>query len=203
MSNNYYAVVRSTDNHLEHYGIPGMKWGVRKAIKRVTDSVASIGRKGAKVSNEVLFVSGSSKTQDKASPYYQRKLPKPVRKNLKASIRAKDTIIVGDAPGIDRQTQNYLKKKRYMNVEVYGPGTKVRYSANSKWKTHPINDTHHEVGSKEWLAKKDIAMTNRATKGLAVILDEGATATRNNIKRLSSQKKASSVYTLYPRKKKR
>jgi len=179
--NKYYAIVRSM-NYLKHYGVKGMKWGVRK--KRP-------------YSGETLFVSGSSKTQDCSSPYYRRKLPKFVRSQLKMSMKKGDKIIVGDAPGIDRQTQDYLKKKRYNNVEIYGPGTKVRYSADSKWKTHPINDTKHEVGSPEWLAKKDKAMTRNATKGLAVILDEGSKATRNNVKRLMSQHKKTRVYELH------
>ena len=171
------------ESYLLHYGIPGMKWGVRK-----------------KTSGQTLFISGSSKTQDKTSPYYQRKLPKPVRQQIKQSIKARDMIIVGDAPGIDRQAQHYLKRKHYKNVEVYGPGTKVRYSANAKWKTNPINDPDHEPFSSEWLAKKDKAMTDRATKGLAVILNEGSKATRNNIARMQGQGKSSVVYELYPRK---
>ena len=181
----YYAVIRSSSDDLAHYGIKGMRWGIRRNRKRAT-------------SNEVLFVSGSSKTQDKESPYYRRRLPKFVRKNLKQAMHNNDTIIVGDAPGIDRQTQDYLRKKHYSNVEVYGPGTKVRYSANAKWKTNPINDPDHEPMSPEWLAKKDKAMTDRATRGLAVILDEGSKATRNNVKRMQEQHKKNIIYELYP-----
>jgi hypothetical protein len=143
----YYGKDPSSDFFM-HFGIRGMKWGIRRKHP----------------SGQTLFISGSSKTQDKTSPYYQRKLPKFVRKQIKEAMRSNDTIIVGDAPGIDRQTQDYLNKKRYSNVEVYGPGYKVRYSANLKWKTHPINDPDHEPMSPEWLAKKDRAMTDRATK---------------------------------------
>ncbi|MDT3387309.1 MAG: hypothetical protein LIR46_06040 [Bacteroidota bacterium] len=166
-------------SYLMHYGIPGMRWGIRKTK-----------------SKEVLFVSGSSKTQDPASGYGRKKLPREIRKVLKKSLRNGEKIIVGDAPGIDRQTQDYLKRKHYKNVIVYGPGTQVRYSASKMWKTRPINAPEFEVGSKEWLAKKDIAMTKAATKGLAVILDEGAKATRNNVDRLRNQNKSVKVYEL-------
>lgn len=143
-----------------------------------------------------LFVSGSSKTQDKNSGYYRKKLPKEVRRKLKESMRAGDRIIVGDAPGIDRQVQDYLKKKRYKNVEVYGPGKEVRYAASDKWKTNPVDAPEFKEGSKEWLAKKDVAMTDAATKGLAIVLDEGSTATKNNVVRLKNQGKDVEVFEL-------
>lgn len=165
-------------NELCHYGVKGMKWGVRKTPSKT------------------VFVSGSSKTQTKESEYYRRKLPKEIRKELDGHIAKRNKIVVGDAPGIDRQVQDYLNKKRYSNVEVYGPGKEVRYTANKKWKTNPIDAPEHEVGSKEWLAKKDIMMTKVSDLGLAVVLDEGAKATRKNVDRLVEQNKSVKVYEL-------
>lgn len=143
-----------------------------------------------------VFVSGSSKTQSKDSEYYRKKLPKDIQKALKQYMKEDVKIIVGDAPGIDRQVQDFLKKRRYKNVEVYGPGKQVRYSANKKWKTNPIDAPEFEPGSKEWLAKKDIAMEKAATEGLAVVLDEGAKATRKNVDRLIANNKDVKVYQL-------
>ena len=111
-------------------------------------------------------------------------------------MRKGDKVIVGDAPGIDRQVQDFLVKKKYLNVEIYSPGTESRYKAGKDWVNNFINDTEHEPGSKEWLAKKDKAMTKAATKGLAVVLDEGSTATKNNVARLESQGKPAKVYML-------
>lgn len=163
---------------LYHYGVKGMKWGVRRSTPKT------------------VFVSGSSKTQSKDSEYYRRKLPKEITRELDSHISKGNKIIVGDAPGIDRQVQQYLNKKRYSNVEVYGPGKEVRYTANKKWKTNPIDAPEYEVMSKEWLAKKDIAMTKVADLGLAVVLDEGAKATRKNVERLIEQHKDVKVYEL-------
>ena len=192
---------------LFHYGITGQKWGIRN-YQNGDGSLTPAGRiryrrstSDDRKDKDVLFVSGSSKTQDKNSGYYRKKLPKEIRRELKGSMHNKDKIIVGDAPGIDRQVQDYLKKKRYKDVEIYGPGKEVRYNANKKWKTHPIDDPDHEPGSKEWLAKKDKVMTDAAKKGLAVILDEGASATRKNIERLISQNKEVKVYSINRNKK--
>ena len=179
---------------LLHYGILGQKWGVR----RYQNEDRTLTEEGKKRYRKVdtVFVSGSSKTQDKDSEYYRKRLPKEIRDELDSGIKKGDKFVVGDAPGIDRQVQDYLNKKKYTNVEIYGPGKEVRYTANKKWKTNPIDDPDHEVMSREWLAKKDELMTNVATKGLAIILDVGASATRRNVQRLMDQNKKVRVFSI-------
>lgn len=167
-------------NELYHHGVKGMKWGVRH-------------------DKESLFVSGSSKTQFKDSGYYRKRLPKEIKKYIDDFMSKNgNKLIVGDAPGIDRQVQNYAKKMGYKNVEVYGPGKKLRYLADKDWKQKPIDAPEFEVGSSEWLAKKDIAMEKAATKGLAIVLENGgAGATRKNVDRLLENNKDVKVYELY------
>ena len=181
-------------SYLIHYGVKGMKWGVRR-YENYDGSLTPAGRK--RYSKDSVFISGSSKTQDKSSEYYRKQLPKDIRTEIDGYIKRGDKILVGDAPGIDRQVQNYLNKKGYSNVVVYGPGKSVRYSANKKWKTKPVDAPEFEPMSPEWLRKKDIAMTNDSTKGLAVVLENGgAKATRNNVQRLIEQSKDVKVFEL-------
>lgn len=177
---------------LYHYGVKGQKWGVRR-YQNKDGSLTDAGRSHYR---KTVFISGSSKTQFKDNPYYRKRLNKELRKEIDDIIKKNYNVVVGDAPGIDRQVQDYLNKKRYRNVEIYGPGTQVRYSANKKWKTNPINDPDHEPMSPEWLALKDIKMSQIADEGLAVILDEGAKATRNNVKRMRESGKKVKVYEL-------
>lgn len=179
-------------DELYHHGIKGQKWGIR----RFQNPDGTLTPEGRKRYGKTLFVSGSSKTQDQSSPYYRKNLPKEVKKELRDAMLLNQRILVGDAPGIDRQTQQYLKKKGYQNVEVFGPGTKVRYLADKKWKSTPVDAPQYEIGSKEWLAEKDKKMTELADFGYAIVLDEGARATRNNVQRLIEQNKNVKVYSL-------
>ena len=177
---------------LMHHGVLGMKWGIRR-YQPYPEGYSGDGKYTGK---DTVFVSGSSKTQDKKSGYYRRKLPKGVRKDIDENIKLGNKFVVGDAPGVDRQVQNYLKKKHYNNVEVYGPGKQVRYSASKKWKTNAIDVPDAVPGSKEWLAAKDKAMQDISTKGIAVILDKGARATRKNVDALLSANKDVKIYEL-------
>ena len=142
-----------------------------------------------------VFISGSSKTQFEDNPYYRKELPKEVSKYIDELTKENASIIVGDAPGIDRQVQDYLKSLNYQYVSVYGPGM-IRYNADKKWKTNPVDYTNYKKDSEELRRLKDKLMTKASTESLAVVLDEGSNATRRNIERSKEQGKEVKVYEL-------
>ena len=144
-----------------------------------------------------VFVSGSVKTGFEDSGYYRKNLSKDVQNELNTYMKKGKKINVGDAPGIDSQVQDYLKKSKYDNVTVYTGYDTPRYIANKKWEVKKIDGAGYEPGTPEFNRQKDIAMTNDSESGLAVILENGgAGATRNNIQRLLDQNKDVKVYEL-------
>lgn len=143
-----------------------------------------------------VFISGSSKTQDESSEFYRKELPEKIRRKVDEYTSKKKHILVGDAPGIDRQVQNYLRDKKYQNVRVYSPGTKARYLADKNWKNVKVNVRGAEEGSKEWLAGKDKAMRRDSSEGLAVVIPNGASATRRNVYDFIEKNKNITVFEL-------
>lgn len=137
--------------------------------------------------NRTVFISGSSKTQFSDSPFYLEKLPNDIVSKVDGYMKSGNKIIVGDAPGIDRQVQDYLAKHGYKNVVIYSPGKTNRYSADSTWKIKQIDAPNYPEGSSEWLAAKDKAMQKAAHEGLAVTIKDGASATRRNIEALRNK----------------
>ena len=124
-----------------------------------------------------VFVSGSM-TIKTLSPYAQATLD---------SYMADDAyFLVGDAPGIDRVVQEYLKAHDYKNVCVYHTGDKIRNKVNSNWPDKAIPSNGAE--RREFYTQKDIAMTQDCTEGF-VIWDGKSEGTKANIDRLKDMKK--------------
>lgn len=178
---------------LMHHGVKGQKWGVRR-YQNKDGTHTPLGRKRDRARGNV-FISGTSKLQDKSSTYFRSGLPKPIKDEIDGYIRDKKKIIVGDAPGVDTAVQQYLADRGYKKVVVYGTD-KTRTNAGG-WKEKVVDGTGYELGSKEWHALKDKAMQDDSMEGLAVILEKGgASATRKNVEALVNQNKKVKIYEL-------
>lgn len=133
-----------------------------------------------------IFVSGASKTGDPESEYYGEPLPNAARKIILDTAKFGDHILVGDAPGVDRQVQDLLKN--YKNVIVYTINDKPRYIANKNWKVKTIKSNDQ--------VDKDKAMANDADGGIAIPIVGRSQKTRDNVERLLQQNKEVKVFEI-------
>lgn len=178
---------------LYHHGVKGQKWGVRR-YQNPDGTHTELGRKRDRRRGNV-FISGTSKLQDKSSTYYREGLPDPIKKEIDSYIAQKKKIIVGDAPGLDTAVQEYLAEKGYKKVVVYG--TDYTRANKGGWKEKISDGSQYEEGSSDWHKVKDKAMQDDAMEGLAVILEKGgAGATRKNVEALVRDNKKVKIYEL-------
>lgn len=189
----YYAI-HFSDEHLAHHGVEGQKWGVRNGPPY------PLNRKLSVTSKDKIFISGTSKMQSRADGFYRKVIPKVIRNQIDDIRRANARILVGDAPGFDSMVQDYLAANGYRKVDIYVTGDEVRKNADPDgtlgWKIHHINGRGYEKGSTEWHAEKDKAMTRDSTQSLAVVIENGASATRRNIQRSMASGKNTLTFEL-------
>lgn len=180
---------------LMHHGIQGQKWGVR----RFTNEDGTLTPEGKKrYSKGRVFVSGTWKISSEDQGYYREKLPDEVTKFLDDAMTKGSNFVIGDCVGVDAMVQKYLADRRYKNVDIYVTGDEVRNNADNgdlNWVIHNIA-SDAEYGSDEYHRAKDIAMSDDSDSGLAIILDNGANSTRDNIERLANKNKDVTIYQL-------
>lgn len=157
------------ESYLAHHGVKGQKWGVKNGPPY---PIGSSPRK--------VFISGTWRISEKGSPYERSSLPKEITNKVDSYMKDNCHILIGDAPGIDTKVQNYLANKGYKNVTVYTISDKPRQYSDKDGKLGW--GIKNVKGSEQ--VDKDKAMSKDAHMGFAVTIEDGATATRNNIERM-------------------
>ncbi len=101
-----------------------------------------------------------------------------IHKSIKNAMDKEMEFLVGDAPGVDKEIQNYLNKKEYQNVSIYYVGDSPRNFANQNWDRHQIfidtdNPKHFKNGKFTRAAQmlKDEEMCNHANFGMTIWQD--------------------------------
>lgn len=164
---------------LAHHGVQGQRWGVRNGPPY---PIGSSPRK--------VFISGTSKLKNKDSFAYRKNLPKEISRKVDEYCKENAHILIGDAPGVDTVIQKYLAKKGYRNVTVYTIEAKPRFigSTNLGWGVKNVKGDEQSA--------KDKAMSKDAHIGFAVTIEDGASATRNNIDRMLRKGKDVDVFQI-------
>lgn len=172
---------------LSHHGIKGQKWGIRRTPEQLGHhNVFKRSNGGIYNSRDVVFISGKVK--------FDEPIPNKVKDELNRVISAKSKIIIGDAPGADTRVQDYLSDAGYKNVTVYTTDNTVRNNVGN-WNVRKISGNGKET-EREVRAQKDIAMSNKSTKGIVISSDDDRidSATSLNVKRLLNSGKSIQFY---------
>lgn len=131
-----------------------------------------------------VFIAGSRRVS---------RLNADVRRRLDNIIDKRLPVIVGDANGVDKAVQRYLRSKRYDLVEVFCAGDRCRNNLGG-WPVRTIQ-ANGKTKNFSFYATKDRAMAEEASYGL-MIWDGKSIGTLMNIARLVRQGKTVLVYTV-------
>ena len=118
-------------------------------------------------------------------------IPGLVSDELLVMMKAMNSFLIGDAPGIDAIFQKFMAKAEYENVEIFSSAGYVRNNFGN-WPEHQIETTLKSKSSASH-AFKDREMCKRADMGI-MVWDQESVGTLSNAMDLLDQQKTCLIY---------
>jgi len=131
-----------------------------------------------------VFIGGSRKVS-RLSAEVQQRLDRVINKCL--------PVLIGDANGVDKAVQQYLKERKYAQVEVFCMEGECRNNLGD-WPTRSISALNNKRDF-SYFTTKDKVMAEEASVGF-MIWDGKSIGTLTNIFRLIDRNKKVVVYTV-------
>jgi hypothetical protein len=114
---------------------------------------------------------------------------------LNSIIADEQTVLIGDAFGVDKLVQQYLFEQNYQEVIVYHVGNKARNNIGN-WQTKQVGNDNNLTG-KSMYQLKDAAMAQDADCGL-MIWDGKSQGTKFNIENMMKLGKEITIFEYSP-----
>lgn len=129
-----------------------------------------------------VFIGGSRKIS---------KINREIKIRIDNLIKSNSTILIGDANGVDKSIQAYLKSKNYQSVYIYC----VNYECRNNLGGWDVRYTRYESYKKDYkyYSSKDVKMANETDFGF-MIWDGESKGTLNNVINLIRQNKKVLLY---------
>ena len=139
---NYYSTSNPSEEELMHYGVLGMKWGVRRASKQLSGATTKEGRAKAKASLDKHYAKASKKLNK-----YSKKVDKNLTKARKKTIKAEAGFATAKGRAKATAKAAKFRRKAMRNMKK---GEKWARSMDKSFKNTPIELTkeQREVGKK-------------------------------------------------------
>lgn len=115
-----------------------------------------------------------------------------VKRRIDNIIDANQTVLVGDADGVDCSIQKYLSQRGAKHTIVYCSGAEPRNNVG-RWPVNSVQVEHAAPGSRAFFTAKDVEMAKAADFGL-MIWDARSTGTLGNVLELLRRKKKSVIF---------
>lgn len=134
--NYYYTPSQLNDDELQHYGVVGMRWGIRRATKKLAKADTDKKREKA--------VASLNKHKEKAT----KKIAKLEKKYVKLERVRDKTIVKNDVAAAKLRTQS-----TYTRAKAYRPLVSRERAANLLYKADKLKARADELSSRSNQAK--------------------------------------------------